>query len=531
MVVSASPAASIVGREVLDQGGNAVDAAVAVGLALAVTWPEAGNIGGGGFMLVKAPGGEEPVCIEYRECAPLQATATMYQEGDSTLTHRAVGVPGTVRGLALAHHKFGQLNWKEVTRPAVRLAREGFPIDAALAQSLNELLAKLDATDPRYATTRATFACPAGRTWQPGDRLVQPALARTLELIAEHGPDGFYRGAVAELIVAEMQRGEGLLTLRDLAEYEARVRRAVHGRYGDYDVWGPPLPSSGGVCLALALNMLSQFDLGQHERSSPEVLHWTTETMRRVYCDRARWLGDPDYSPSAAHLLDPRYAQQRAADISNQQATDSKALAPDLVLDPESESTTHFSIVDRHGLVVSNTYTLEASYGSRIVVRGAGFLLNNEMGDFNWFPGQTTREGRIGTLPNRIAPRKRMLSSQTPVIITRGGQPILVTGSPGGRTIINTVLAVVLNRIEFELEPAQCVQAARWHHQWLPDVLTLEPHLPALEETVATLRSWGHAVGVREGYQGSAHSIFLNPQTGERHGVADGRRSGFAAGQ
>jgi gamma-glutamyltranspeptidase/glutathione hydrolase len=505
---------------------------VAVAFALAVTWPEAGNIGGGGFMLVKQPSQREPVCIDYRECAPLAASATMFDRHESTYTHRAVGVPGTVRGLALAHAKWGTMEWSELLQPAIRLAREGCEVDAFLAGSLNGLLASLDAADnPRFATTRKTFAHPEGRAWRAGDHLIQPELSRTLEQLATDGPAAFYEGDLADQLVAEMQQGGGLITHRDLAGYRAYVRTPVRAHYRGHEIWGPPPPSSGGVCLALALQMLEPWELRSYEPSSPGVLHRTTETMRRVFCERALWLGDPQFTPHAPHFLDRQYARARAAEIEEQKATPSHVLAPHLELADETESTTHFSIVDSDGMAVANTYTLEASYGARIVVRGAGFLLNNEMGDFNWQPGKTTRNGQIGTPANRIAPRKRMLSSQTPVIVTHDGQVVLVTGSPGGRTIINTVLTVLVNRLEFQMEPAACIRAPRLHHQWFPDVLAVEPQWVDEADTLATLRAWGHTVEVRSSPQGSAHSIFLDPATGVRHGVADGRRGGRAAGQ
>jgi gamma-glutamyltranspeptidase/glutathione hydrolase len=524
MVVSVSRPASEVGRDVLRRGGNAVDAAVAVAFALAVTWPEAGNLGGGGFMLVYPGGKAEPVVIDYRETAPAGATRDMFASPGTPSPYRMAGVPGTVRGLALAHRRNGRLPWKDLVAPAVALAERGFDVDDGLARSLNRGLA--EARD--FPEFRRVLGKPDGK-WKAGDRLVQPDLARTLRLIGERGPDGFYTGPVAEAIVAEMKRGDGLITLADLSGYQAKERKPVHGTYRGHDVYAPPPPSSGGVALVEMLNVLENFDLRKQGRWSPETLHVMTETMRRAYCDRARHLGDSDFVTVPAHLTDKGYAKKLAASIAPDRATPSEELAKDIAITDESAHTTHFSVIDRDGLAVSNTYTLEESFGGKLMVRGAGFLLNNEMGDFNPRPGVTTRSGRIGTPANEVAPGKRMLSSMCPTVVARDGRAVLVTGSPGGRTIINTVLCVVVNAVEFGMPPREAVDAPRLHHQWLPDRLSVEPalrerHAAALE----ALRARGHAVEAGRYAQGDAHTIAAGP--GGYVGAADRRWSGWAAG-
>jgi gamma-glutamyltranspeptidase/glutathione hydrolase len=518
-----SAPASETGLAILKQGGSAVDSAVATAFALAVTHPAAGNIGGGGFMLVHPPTGE-PTVIEYRETAPAAAHKTMFNQGDSAYGHRVAGVPGTVRGLALAHRKFGKLPWQDVVLPAVVLAEKGFVLDAHHAKSLNDVLTA--AKD--FAELQRVFGKPDSTKWNVGDRLVQPDLAKTLRRIAEAGPDAFYTGPIAAQIVAEMKAGGGLITSDDLAGYQAVQRTPIHGTYRGFDVYGPPPPSSGGICLVEMLNVLETFDLKKRDRFSPETLHLLAETMRRAFCDRARFLSDPAFTKIPAHLTTREYARELAKQIDLARATRSEDLAKDIPLAPEGESTTHFSIIDKDGMAVANTYTLEHSYGSRVVVKGAGFLLNNEMMDFNWRPGVTTRKGAIGTDPNLIAPRKRMLSSQSPTILAQGGKVVLVTGSPGSRTIINTVLGIVVNVVDYGMPIQAAVDAPRLHHQWFPDELRLED-LPNRKATAQQLQTMGHRVaGTRS--QGDAHSIWVNPKTGGYVGAADKRLSGKTAG-
>jgi gamma-glutamyltranspeptidase/glutathione hydrolase len=525
MVVAVSPPGAEVGKAILLAGGNAVDAAVATALAMAVTYPSAGNLGGGGFMVIHpAPGKGPPLVIDYRETAPAAAHRTMFTKKDSWYSHKAVGVPGTVSGLALAHRKFGRLPWKAVVMPAVKLAEDGFAIDAQLAGSLNWIVGAEQVT---FELRRVLGKGGGAVDWGAGDRLVQRDLGKTLRLIAERGPGAFYKGAIAERIVAEMKAGGGLITRADLAGYTAKVRQPIHGTYRGYDVYAPPPPSSGGTCLIEMLNILENFDLKKSGRYSAATLHLLAETMRRAYCDRARYLGDADFVTVPPHLTTKDHARKLARSIDPKKATRSEELARDIPLRGEGDSTTHFSIIDADGMAVSNTYTLERTYGSRIVVKGAGFLLNNEMIDFNWFPGATTRGGQIGTEPNQIMPGKRMLSSQTPTIVARDGRVVLVTGSPGSRTIINTVLCVLVNVLDFSMDVQSAVDAPRQHHPWFPDELTFEGGADH-DVAVARLRAMGHKV--LRARQGDAHTIWVSPRTGAYIGAADKRINGKAAG-
>ena len=530
MVVSDSALASRVGRSVLMDGGNAVDAAVATAFALAVTWPEAGNIGGGGFMVIRPADGQNPVCVDYRETAPLAITRTSFTKTDSTFSQKAVGVPGTVRGLSAAHTRYGVLPWRRLVMPAVQLARDGFQVTESLAQSTNNIVNKIESNDgPQHAELLRIYRRGDEREWQAGDRMQLPDLANTLDAIAEH-PDAFYTGRLADLLVKEMKRGNGLISHRDLQQYQAIIRPAMIGHYRNYTIIGAPPPSSGGTCIIQALNILENFKLNSTSRFSARSVHLIAEASRYVFADRARHVGDPAFTGIPSHLTKKSYARKIAQKISEQQATPSADVAPEITLAPESPNTTHFSVVDGEGMAVSNTYTLENSWGSRIVVSGAGYVLNNEMGDFNWFPGITERTGRIGTEPNTVAPGKRMLSSQSPTIVEKDGQLLLVTGSPGGRTIINTTLCVILNVIEFGMNVADAVKASRQHHQWFPDRLFLEdlkqaPHAPIAN----ALWQMGHVVENRDA-QGSAHTIAVDSKTGQLVGVADYRRSGRPAG-
>ncbi|MCU0959841.1 MAG: gamma-glutamyltransferase [Pirellulaceae bacterium] len=528
MVVSVSAAASEVGAAILRRGGNAVDSAVATALALAVTYPPAGNLAGGGFMLILPQPGAQPVCVEYRETAPAAATRDMFGPGESRLGVKTVGVPGTIRGLTLAHARFGRLAWADVVTPARNLARDGFVIDAALAHSLNRVLQ--DPASMAFDELRRVYGAPPGHTWVAGDRLVQPDLARTLARLADGGAAAFYEGPVAAAIVAEMQAG-GVLTAADLTQYAAHVREPVHATYRQWDVYAPPLPSSGGVALIQMLNVLEPFALRTRGRDSPESCHLMLETMRRAFLDRARYLGDTDFIAPPSFLTCKSYAASLGRSIDPTRASRSTDLATDLPIVAEGDSTTHFSIIDAEGMAVANTYTLEQSYGSRVMVRGAGFLLNNQMGDFNWHPGVSNVHGAIGTRPNVIEPGKRMLSSQCPVLVLEDGQPFLITGSPGGRTIINTVLGVVLNVLEFDLDLASAVAAPRWHHAWLPDEACFEDaDAESCRPLVERLRLLGHTIVAPDEPQGDAHSIRVDRTAGVYLGVADDRISGCAVG-
>jgi gamma-glutamyltranspeptidase/glutathione hydrolase len=527
VVVSVSGPASDVGLDVLRRGGNAVDAAVATAIALNVTYPLAGNIGGGGFMLVHpAPGGGEPVAIDYRETAPAAATPTMFAKGESQYTHKASATPGTVRGLESAHRRFGSVPWADLIRPAIALARDGFAIDKNLADSMNVTLA----ASPELAEFQRVFRKPGGAPWQPGDRLVQPDLARTLQILAEHGPDGFYKGPIAKALVDEMVRGKGLITAADLAAYRAIERKPLVARFRDtYDVYVPPPPSSGGAVLVEELNMLAGFDLKSWGRWSPTTLHVLAEVMRRANVDRARYLGDPAFAELPAKLTDPAYARDLAATIDLRHATPSETLASDIRLTPEGPSTTQFSVIDRQGMAVSTTYTLERRWGSRIVVKDMGFILNNDMFAFNHFPGVTDTKGTIGTPPNTIAPGKRPLSSMTPTIVAKDGCVKVVTGSPGSRAIPHTVLCVLLNLLEFDMPPREAVDSPLISHQWFPDQITFEAP-DRFPEAMKVLEKIGHKI-VRSGPlpQGDAHTIWVAGPN-QYVGVADRRISGKASG-
>jgi gamma-glutamyltranspeptidase/glutathione hydrolase len=527
-VVCVSEPASQVGLQVLKAGGNSVDAAVATAFALAVTYPPAGNIGGGGYLLVVPQAGAGSAAFDFREVAPAAATREMFVDPAARTPHRRVGVPGTVRGLALAHERFGRLAWRELVLPAVKLAAEGFSLDAALAADLNRTLAATDQT--QFAEFHRVFARPDGQPWSAGDRLVQPQLAAVLARIADEGPAGFYAGPVAELIASEMRAGDGLITLGDLAAYEPIEREPLRGSYRGHEVVAVPPSTSGGTTLIESLNALENFDLRRQGRWSPETLHVMIETMKRAFRDRALYLGDPAGNVIPEKLLDKDYARDLAASIDPRRATPSVELAGDLPISGEGEHTTHVSIVDRERTAVSLTYTLENSWGGRVVVRGGGFLLNDEMNDFNWLPGVTNHAGRIGTPANDVAPGKRMLSSMCPVVVRRDGNNLLVTGSPGGRTIINTVLSVVVNVVEFDLPIREAVDSPRLHHQWLPDIVRFEPGLETeYASTLTALRALGHTFA-RPTVQGDAHSIWIDPATGQIVAAADKRISGDDAG-
>lgn len=516
MVVTVSPDAAKVGAQVLEQGGNAVDAAIATALALAVTHPSAGNIGGGGFMLVHPDDGSPDVVIDYREKAPIAATREMFVHNNDAKTHPYVGVPGTVRGLKLAHEIFGSLDWKSLVDPAVALARDGFEIHAGLAGELNRQLLK--STNDEF---KRVYGKPDASPWQSGDRLVLSDLASTLQRIADQGTAGFYSGETAELIAAEMEADGGLISKEDLQRYRARVRQPIRFRYRGYEVIGPPPPSSGGITLAQMLGIVEHFDLRRFGRWSAQTNHIMIEAMRRAYANRAMYLGDSDFVDIPKHLASSDFAEYLAGTIDITHATPSESLGPPLTEPAESPETTHFSVIDRSGMAVSNTYTLEASYGSGIVVRGAGFLLNNEMGDFNRRPGVTNDKGQIGTAANEVRPGKRMLSSMSPTIVLKNDDAYLITGSPGGRTIINTVFCVTLNVLEFGMTARQAVDAPRTDHEWFPDrVRFMGADDPAFASLVEDLKKMGHVIADTDG-QGDANTIAI--VNGTFVGAADNR--------
>jgi gamma-glutamyltranspeptidase/glutathione hydrolase len=531
IVVSSSDVASDAAAEILARGGNAVDAAVATAFAMAVTYPFAGNIGGGGFMIVRTPDGNATT-FDYREKAPGKSTPTMYLNAqgqiDGSLTragYLAPGVPGTVRGMALAHKRFGKLSWNDVVQPAVKLAYDGFVMSASLASSLNSEVRGRDGTGgpmKPFPASVAAYGKPGGAAWAAGDRIVQTDLGKSLSAIANDGPDAFYTGWIADRIAEDMARNGGLISKADLAAYQAKERAPIKGSFLGYEIISMPPPSSGGVALVEALNMLEAVEIQKKTRGSVEAWHLITEAQRRAFLDRARYLGDPDFSDiPVAKLISKPHAQALAKTIDPKQAAKSVELGRDIVTVPqggEPEETTHFSVVDRNGMAVSNTYTLEGGYGSHVVIAGTGILLNNEMGDFNKKPGTTDLTGNIGTQPNLIAPGKRMLSSMTPTMVTRDGKLVLVTGSPGGRTIINTVLNVVLNVTAWGMIGRPAVTAPRSHHQWLPDNVTIEDATPQL---LAGLKALGHDARTTM-RQGSAQTIWIDSK-GTVYGIEDRR--------
>lgn len=521
MVVSQQFAASQVGVEVLWEGGNAVDAAVATAFALAVVHPSAGNVGGGGFLLLR-PAKGEPIAYDFRETAPARATPTMFlSEGryDKERHHEGLlsaGVPGTVAGLHLAWKEHGTLPWKRLVAPAIGLAEEGFPVTEELARDLRRVLPEL----LKHPASRAAFTR-EGKPYEAGDLLVQKDLASTLKRIADKGPAGFYEGETARLIVKEMERGGGLVTQADLAAYRPKVRIPVRGQYRGHDVISMPPPSSGGTALIQMLNILEQDDLGAMGFRSAASVHLITEAMRRAFADRARHLGDPDHNPDLpmTRLLSKDYARELRRTIDPQRASVSSPSS--FEWPAESEETTHLSVVDDQRNAVALTYTLEAGYGSKIVVPGAGFLLNNEMGDFNAGPGLTDDTGLIGTEPNLAAPGKRMLSSMAPTILAKDGTLRLVTGTPGGRTIINTVLHTILNVVDHGMNVQEAVDAPRFHHQWLPDVIRYERH-GLSPDTLALLAERGHRLEPI-GIQGVVAAIAFDREKGVLEGAADRR--------
>jgi gamma-glutamyltranspeptidase/glutathione hydrolase len=525
LVVCTSSPACDAGASVLARGGNAVDAAVATAFALAVTHPSAGNIGGGGFMIIRTPAGEL-TAIDYREKAPGAATRMMYVDADGTINrsltdagYLAPGVPGAVRGLETAHTRFGKLTWKDVVMPGVHLAEDGFRLSAGLARSLNS---EIERDMAKFPASVAAYGKPGGGKWAQGDRLILADLGRTLRAIATDGPDAFYKGWIADRIADDMKANGGLITKSDLAAYEAKVRTPLRGTYRGYEVISMSPPSSGGVALIEMLNILEPLALKSKGLLTAPALHLQIEAMRRAYLDRARHLGDPDFvDVPVARLTSKEYARTVATTIGPDKASRSADLGRDIVTAPqEPDETTHYSVIDRHGMAVATTTTLEGSYGSHVVVKGAGFLLNNEMGDFNRKPGETTLTGDIGTPANVIDPGKRMLSSMTPTIVVKDGKVVLITGSPGGRTIINTVLTIVLGVTEYGLTGREAVDLTRMHHQWLPDDVTIEA-TGVSAATIAKLESMGHSVRTR-GRQGDAHSIWVSPD-GTTYGVNDRR--------
>jgi len=527
MVVSAHPIASEIGKKILLKGGNAVDAAVAVQFALAVVYPVAGNIGGGGFMIYRAADGEV-ASLDFREMAPIASSRDMYldEKGDvipglSLNGHLASGIPGSVAGMFAAHERYGKLEIAELIQPAIEVARDGFAVTSLQADRLNNFKERFEKNNLH----RPVFV--KDTPWKAGDQLVQTDLSQTLLRIALSGPAGFYRGKTAELIVAEMKKGGGIISLEDLDNYKIKWRRPLLMNYKNYTLTTMPPPSSGGACMAQILGILKEYDLSQYDFHSPEAIHLIAEAERRAYADRTEHLGDSDfYDVPLEELLDAEYIKSRGTNIDVTKASKSTDI---FAGEPrkESEETTHFSIVDKDGNAVSITTTINSGYGSKTVVEGAGFLLNNEMDDFSAKPGVPNLFGLIGKEANAIQPGKRMLSSMTPTIITKEGNLDLVVGTPGGSTIITSVVQVFLNISEFGLSTYDAVQKPRFHHQWLPDQIYHEKG--AFDEaTIAKLESMGHVVKER-GTIGKVEAIRILPD-GSLEGVADQRGDDSVSG-
>lgn len=527
MVASQSDIASRIGADVLKEGGNAVDAAVATAFAMAVTHPTAGNIGGGGF-LVYRPATGDPAAYDFRELAPAKSSATMFlKDGkyDAKVHHDsylAVGVPGTVAGLHLAWKEQGSLPWKRLVEPAVALARDGFTISEGLAHSLAEVLPEMKP----FPASVAQFS-KNGVPYEPGETLKQPDLGRTLERIALQGPAGFYEGETALALEKEMLAHGGLITRDDLKHYAAKRREPIRGTYRGYDLVSMPPISSGGIAIVEMLNVLEGYDLKAMGNGSAAEIHLMAEAMKRAYADRAHYLGDPDFvhDMPVARLTSKEYAAELRKTISLQHAS---ASSPTTFEWPhESDETTHISIVDAKRNAVSLTYTLEEGYGVKAVVPGAGFLLNNEMGDFNAGPGLTTAQGLIGTDPNLAAPSKRMLSSMSPTILSKDGTLFMVTGSPGGRTIINTVLETIVDVVDFGMNAQEAVDAPRFHHQWLPDKILYEKY-GLSPDTISELKRRGQTLQPI-GAQGVAQVIVYDARHDILDGATDRRASDGAA--
>ena len=530
MVITQSDIASQIGFQVIKNGGNAIDAAVATGFAMAVTHPTAGNIGGGGFIVYR-PASGEPVSYDFREVGPARSSPEMWMKDgkyDFDIhhnSHMSVGVPGTVAGLHLAWKEAGSKPWKELVEPAIKLARDGFEVSHGLARSLAGQLDDFK----KYPASLAQFS-KNGRPYEQGDILKQPDLAKTLTRIADQGPAGFYEGETAALIEKEMKANGGLITMADLKAYQAKKRGVVKGTYRGYDIIGMPPPSSGGMAVVQMLNVLEGYDLKANGYGSAKNIHLAAEAMRRAFADRARYLGDPDFEKDIPlpMLISKDYAAQQRKSINPDKA--SKSSTNSFTWTSESPETTHLSIVDAKRNAVAMTYTLEYGYGSRIVVPGAGFLLNNEMGDFNAAPGLTDERGLIGTTANLARPGKRMLSSMAPTIVAKDGQLFMVTGTPGGRTIINTVLTTILNVIDYGMNAQEAVDAGRMHHQWLPDRINLE-RFGFSADTIKQLQAMGHTIN-EGGGQGAAQVIVFNQKDNMLEGGVDRRPpDGGAAGK
>ncbi|QDE31562.1 gamma-glutamyltransferase [Shewanella polaris] len=528
MVSSQEALASQIGVDILKQGGNAVDAAVAVAYALAVTLPRAGNIGGGGFMLVHLAEQNKTIAIDYRETAPAKAHKDIFLDEQGNAVEKlsrehglAVGVPGTVMGMELALTQYGTMSMKQVIAPAMTLAKNGISVTSDLSNSLSGLKPRIT----QWPSSAEVFYHADGSDYQVNEILKQPELAHSLSLIAQKGSKGFYQGETAEKIVTAVNNAGGIMSLTDLANYKVVEREPVRGNYRGYEVVSMPPPSSGGIHIIEMLNVLEQFPIDKLGHNTANTLHLMAETMKYAYADRSEYLGDPDFvTVPVKQLISKQYAKDIASKIAINKTTPSSEIKPGNLVPYESDQTTHFSIIDKWGNAVANTYTLNFSYGSGLVAKGTGILLNNEMDDFSAKPGTPNGYGLIGGDANAVEGNKRPLSSMSPTMVMKDGKPYIVTGSPGGSRIINITLQMIMNVIDHHLNIAEATAAARMHHQWLPDFIWVEHTLN--QDTISLLEAKGHKVKVQNAI-GSTQSIMMTEQG--LFGASDPRRSGSAA--
>lgn len=531
MEVSANSLATKVGVKILKMGGNSIDAAVAVGFALAVTYPAAGNIGGGGFMVIHLNNGKNTT-IDYREKAPIKAYKDMYLDKNGKFVHKlstegatSSGVPGSVAGLLYALHHYGTMKLSQVIQPAIELARNGFPIDSALAKSLKDELPIFN----KYVSTKKAFT-KNGKAYKQGEIFKQPDLAFTLEQIKEKGKNGFYKGKVADLIVKQMKTDGGYISKEDLNKYEPVERKPIIGNYRGYKIVSMPPPSSGGVALVELLNILENYKFKKNDWGTANYIHKLVEAMKYTYADRTKYLGDPDFVDiPVKQLTSKEYAKNIFAKINLNHATPSKDISsPKIFMGKESSETTHYSIYDKYGNAVSVTTTINSWFGNKIVVDSAGFFLNNEMDDFSAKPGVPNQFGLLGSKANSIQPQKRMLSSMTPTIILKGHKPYIIIGSPGGSKIITVVLQVVMNCIDFGMNIHEAIDVPRIHHQWYPERIDYEKN--ALTSKVReSLIKMGHKIG-EQTTMGMAEGIMIDPRSKLVYGASDPRGPGLAEG-
>tara|TARA_R110000796_G_scaffold14381_38_gene47012 strand:+ start:1118 stop:2869 length:1752 start_codon:yes stop_codon:yes gene_type:complete len=528
MVSSQEALASQIGVEILKQGGNAVDAAVAVAYALAVTLPRAGNIGGGGFMLVHLAEQNKTIAIDYRETAPAKAHKDIFLDEQGNAVDKlsrehglAVGIPGTVMGMELALKQYGTMKMAQVIKPAIKLAKDGILVTSDLSNSLAGLKSRIT----QWPSSAEIFYHADGSNYQVNELLKQPELAQSLSLIAQKGSKGFYQGETAKKIVSAVQNAGGIMSLTDLANYKVIEREPVRGNYRGYEVVSMPPPSSGGIHIIEMLNVLEQFPIDKLGHNTANTLHLMAETMKYAYADRSEYLGDPDFvNVPVKQLTSKEYAKEIASKIAINKTTPSSEIRPGNLAPYESDQTTHFSVIDKWGNAVANTYTLNFSYGSGLVAKGTGILLNNEMDDFSAKPGTPNGYGLIGGDANAVEGNKRPLSSMSPTMVMKDGKPFIVTGSPGGSRIINITLQMIMNVIDHNLNIAEATAAARMHHQWLPDFIWVEHTLN--RDTISLLEAKGHKVKVQESI-GSTQSIMMTEQG--LFGASDPRRAGSAA--